>query len=104
MLRYLAREQQGSVFSKPSLDFSQSFLIRQSEQSHLKTIKDFSNHKVGVVPGTTGALYAIQRLKEADLDWQSIIIYYPSEEDLLLALQRKEIDAIGRGEIGINPN
>jgi len=95
-----AREQQGAVFSKPSLRFSQSFLIRRQDADQLNQVTKFANHKIGVVPGTTGALYAIQRLKEAGLDWQTIIVNYPSEHELVPALKQQKIDAIGRGEIG----
>jgi len=95
-----AREQQGAVFSKPSLRFSQSLLIRQQDAAQFNQVTKFANHKIGVVPGTTGALYAIQRLKEARLDWQAIIVNYPSEHELIPALKQHKIDAIGRGEIG----
>ncbi len=95
-----AREEQGAVFSVPTIEFSQSLLIRANATDIYKTISDFRNKKIGVVPGTTGALYAIQRLKEANLDWEKIIVNYPSEAELIPALQSGKIDAIARGEIG----
>jgi len=94
------REEQGAVFSLPTIKFSQSLLVRANEAPAYTSITNFNNKKIGVVPGTTGAIYAIQRLKEAKLNWENIIVNYPSESELLPALQTRKIDAIARGEIG----
>lgn len=94
------RELQGATFSLPTISFSQSLLIRNVDHSKFNSICDFSHSKIGVIPATTGAQYVIKRLRQAGLNEQLIIVNYPTEKDLLLALNNKEIDAIARGEIG----
>ncbi|MCL1078879.1 transporter substrate-binding domain-containing protein [Parashewanella spongiae] len=94
------RQEQGAIFSLPSARFSQSLLIRNSDADEFESYADFNHKRIGVVPGTTGKTFAVQRAQEAGLDVSSVIVDYADETTLLTALESHEIDAIGRGEIG----
>ncbi len=94
------RKEQGAAFSLPTIKFPQTLLVRTTDAPSFKSITDFKDKKIGVVPGTTGAINAIERLKQANLNWEKIIVYYPSESELLPALEKEKIDAIARGAIG----
>lgn len=97
------RIQQGATFSTPTIYFKQSLLVRNEDYQSGKIVSYDSfkgkHLKIGVVPGTTGEQFAVLRAKESGLASYQIV-RYPSEQQLLPALQKKEIDAIGRGEIG----
>ena len=97
------RIKQGSLFSIGTTSFDQSLLVRKKDykSGRLVSYQSFkkSNLKIGVVPGTTGALYARLRAKENNLS-SDVIVEYASESELLPALMNGKIDAIARGEIG----
>lgn len=97
------RIKQGAVFSVANTFFQQSLLIRKKDyqSGRIVSYASFKNTdmKIGVVPGTTGELYAHERAKESGLPL-SVFIPYESESDLVPALIDGKIDAIARGEIG----
>jgi len=97
------REQQGAAFTQPSARFAQSLLVRTEDYQRgaIHSYRDFigRSYKIGVVPGTTGEIYAHQRAQEIGLA-ETVFVRYPSEKELLVALKAKKIDAIARGAIG----
>lgn len=97
------RVKQGAVFSIGTLSFKQSLLVRKTDYKTGKIVSYHSfkksNLKIGVVPGTTGEIYALLRAKEQHLP-NNVFVEYKSESELLPALMKGEIDAIARGEIG----
>jgi ABC-type amino acid transport substrate-binding protein len=97
------RKRQGAVFSSVSARYSQSLLVRKSDYTsgEITGYPSFRTGEkiIGVVPGTTGAIYARQQAREAGVP-PSAIRDYPSESELLPALENGEIGAIARGEIG----
>jgi ABC-type amino acid transport substrate-binding protein len=98
-----ARLKQGAIFSVGTTSFAQSLLVRKTDikSGRIDSYHFFKdNHlKIGVVPGTTGELYASRRAKENNLP-PDTIVPYESESLLIPALLEGEIDAIARGEIG----
>lgn len=98
-----ARIKQGSLFSMGTTAFSQSLLVRKKDyqSGQIVSYQSFKkgNHKIGVVPGTTGELYAHLRAQENNLP-RHVFVQYASESELLPALMKGQIDAIARGEIG----
>lgn len=98
-----ARLQQGAVFSVGTTSFAQSLLVRKEdvELGRIDSYRSFkiNQFKIGVVPGTTGELYASRRAKENNLP-NNTIVTYESESLLIPALLAGEIDAVARGEIG----
>lgn len=97
------RIEQGALFSKGTLTFNQSLLVRKRdyESGKIVSYESFKNRarKIGVVPGTTGALYAHLRARKNHLS-DNIFVEYASESELLPALMQGKIDAIARGDIG----
>ena len=97
------RKAEGAAFSSTTASFEQSLLVRKSDadSGRITGYASFvgTTMVIGVVPGTTGESFARQRAAEAGLS-MSAIRQYPSEAELLPALQSGEIDAIARGEIG----
>lgn len=97
------RERQGAVFGPTTASFAQSLLVRAGDygSGRITGYGSFAGTSmvIGVVPGTTGASYAAQRAAEASLP-PTVLRDYPSEDELLVALDRGEIQAIARGEIG----
>lgn len=93
----------GAGFTAPHFKILQSLLVRKEDYE--KGLKDYANFKegknvIGVVPGSTGKDFAIERAIEAHLNVAKTIKDYPSEVELLLALQKGEISAIARGTPG----
>lgn len=97
------RIKQGALFSIGTTAFDQSLLIRKKDYKSglIVSYQSFkkNNLKIGVVPGTTGELYAHLRAKENNVP-SDIFVQYASESELLPALLHGKIDAIARGEIG----
>lgn len=97
------RIQQGALFSIGTVSFNQSLLVRKTDyqSGRIVSYQSFkkNNRKIGVVPGTTGELYAHLRAKENNLPC-NIFVEYESESELLPALMNGKIDAIARGDIG----
>jgi len=97
------REAQGAVFGPRTASFAQSLLVRKQDfdSGRVTGFPSFAGTSmvIGVVPGTTGAMYARQRADEASLP-ATVLREYPSEDELLPALKAGEIQAIARGEIG----
>lgn len=97
------RIEEGSAFSTPTVKYQQSLLVRKEDYENdlITSYNSFKNTqlKIGVVPGTTGELYARPRAKQAGLQPDQIVTY-PTEQQLLDALKAKKIAAIGRGTIG----
>jgi ABC-type amino acid transport substrate-binding protein len=97
------RHAQGAVFSIGTGTFSQSLLVRESDYQTQRIVSytsfKHSSMKIGVVPGTTGEVYAHQRARAAGLP-ATIFKQYASESELLPALLNGDIDAIARGEVG----
>ena len=97
------RIKQGALFSIGTTSFDQSLLVRKEDYKSglIVSYQSFkkNNLKIGVVPGTTGELYAHLRAKENNLS-SNVFVQYASELELLPALLNGRIDAIARGEIG----
>lgn len=97
------RIKQGASFSTGTTSFDQSLLVRKKDYTSglIVSYQSFKKHnlKIGVVPATTGELYAHLRAKENNLP-SNVFVQYPSESELLPALLNGKIDAIARGEIG----
>lgn len=97
------RIKQGALFSIGTVSFNQSLLVRRADYESGKIVSYQSfkknNRKIGVVPGTTGELYAHVRAKENNLS-HNVFVAYQSEAELLPALMSGKIDAIARGDIG----
>ena len=97
------RIKQGALFSIGTTSFNQSLLVRKKdyESGLIVSYHSFkkSKFRIGVVPGTTGELYAHLRAKEYNLS-SNVFVKYASESELLPALMTGKIDAIARGEIG----
>lgn len=97
------RREQCAIFSIGTGSFSQSLLVRKNDYQTQRIVsyasfKD-SSMKIGVVPGTTGEVYAHKRARAAGLP-MTVFRQYQSESQLLPALLKGDIDAIARGEIG----
>jgi ABC-type amino acid transport substrate-binding protein len=97
------RHAQGAIFSIGTGTFSQSLLVRRNdyETKRIGSYASFkhSSMKIGVVPGTTGEVYAHKRARAAGIPL-TVFKQYASESQLLPALAKGEIDAIARGEVG----
>lgn len=97
------RVTEGAFFSKITVPFEQSLLVRRNdyESGRITSYQSFKNTpmKIGVVPGTTGEKYAHVQAEQNGVS-QNVFVQYSSEAELLPALMRKQIDAIARGEIG----
>lgn len=96
-----ARIADGVAFTAPHYRNLQSLLIRKADQGRIQDYPDLDeNDIVGVVPGTTGERYAVARATEAGKRPDRLIRGYPSEDELVPALQRGEIAAVARGVPG----
>lgn len=97
------RINEGVGFSIPTVAFKQSLLVRKKdyESGRITSYESFKNTsmKIGVVPGTSGEMFARVIAKEKNL-LPDIFVGYPTELGLLAMLRNGEIDAIARGEIG----
>jgi len=97
------RIKQDALFSIGTTSFDQSLLVRKKDYKSglIVSYQSFkkSKFRIGVVPGTTGELYAQLRAKENNLS-SNVFVQYASESELLPALMKGKIDAIARGEIG----
>jgi hypothetical protein len=97
------REKDGVMFSHSFYHIQQSLLVRTADyRQGLRRYEDFVEGKqiIGVVPGTTGKEYAVQQVLEMKKDPKKLLKDYPSEKELLVALQKGEIQAIARGTPG----
>jgi len=97
------RKKEGVGFSEPTSAFSQSLLVRKADylSGRITSYESFRNTdmKIGIVPGSSGEIFAQTRVKEAKLP-ETVLVAYPSEVELLAALRNKQIAAIARGEVG----
>ncbi len=97
------RTKEGVGFTIGTTSFKQSLLVRKKdyESSRITSYKSFENThmKIGVVPGSSGEIFAKAIANEIKLQ-ESVFVQYPSESELLTALTNGKIDAIARGEIG----
>ena len=74
------------LFSDPYYDSLQTLMV--PEGSDIKSIDDLAGKRVGVQQTTTGAAYAQENVKNAE------IIEYPGDGELFQAIQGGSIDAI----------
>lgn len=74
------------LFSDPYYDSLQTLMV--PEGSDIKSIGDLAGKRVGVQQTTTGAAYAQENVKNAE------IIEYPGDGELFQAIQGGSIDAI----------
>jgi ABC-type amino acid transport substrate-binding protein len=98
-----ARIREGVLFTRPHYANRQTLLVRTHDfERGLRDYPDFDDrtHVIGVVPGTTGETFAWQRAREANKDEARLVRGYPSEDELIVALRSKAIDAIARGAPG----
>jgi ABC-type amino acid transport substrate-binding protein len=98
-----AKDGKGVKFSVVTSYYEESLLVRKKDfnEGRIVSYRSFkdADMKIGVVPNTTGATDAYIRVKENGLS-PKVIVTYNSEKELLAALDRGEIDAIARGNIG----
>jgi len=80
----------------------QTLLVRTADAAVLRDYADFDDkrHVIGVVPGTTGEIFARQRAGEAGRDPARLVRGLPTELELVRALRDGTIDAIARGAPG----
>lgn len=98
-----ARMAEGVAFTRPHYANRQTLLVRTDDfAGGLRGYEDFDDRTrvIGVVPGTTGEIFALQRAREAGKNVARMVRGYPSEDELLEALRAKVIDAIARGAPG----
>lgn len=97
------RLKEGVGFSIGTTSFRQSLLVRQKDYAagRVTSYASFKNTsmKIGVVPGSSGEIFARIIAAENKLP-ANVFVPYLSEAELLPALKSGKIDAIARGEIG----
>lgn len=96
------RRADGVGFTVPHYRNEQSLLVRREDRDRIRDYPDLvaGRDVVGVVPGTTGERYAIERAREAGHDPATLIAGLATEGELLVALRARRITAIARGVPG----
>lgn len=96
------RRAEGVAFTVPHYKNVQTLLVRASDATSLRDYADFDDARqvIGVVPGTTGEIFARQRASEAGRDPARLVRGLPTELELVRALRDGSIDAIARGAPG----
>lgn len=81
--------QEEANFSQPYYNSQQSLMVRSGDAETFATLDDLAGGTIGVQTGTTGADYAAENLPEG-----AEIREYEGGEQLFVALQSEEIDAV----------
>jgi polar amino acid transport system substrate-binding protein len=76
-------------FSQPYYNSQQSLMVRTADAETYASLEDLAGGTIGVQTGTTGADYAAENLPEG-----ATIREYEGGEQLFVALQAEEIDAV----------